>query len=59
MKQLNKIRICLGLNVFLLMFIISCIIIFASDSKYFKFGPNDDFILISVPINNLSRYIFL
>ena len=59
MKQLNKIRICLGLNVFLLIFIISCIIIFASDSRYFKFGPNDDFILISVPINSLSRYIFL
>ena len=59
MNQLNKIRICLGLNIFLLTFISSCITIFASDSKYFRFGPNKDFILISVTIDTSSRYIFL
>jgi hypothetical protein len=59
MKQLNKIRICLALNVFLLLFISSCITFFASDSKYFRFGPNEDFILISVKINSSSRYAFL
>ena len=59
MKQLNKIRICLFLNVFLLMFISSCITMFASDSKYFRFGPNEDFVLISVKINTLYRYFFL
>ena len=59
MNQLNKIRICLTLNVLLLTFISSCIIIFASDSNYFRFGPNTDFILISVPINTPSRYSFL
>ena len=59
MKQLNKIRICLCLNVFLLCFISSCITIFASDSKYFRMGPSDDFLLISVKINTTSRYAFL
>ena len=59
MKQLNKIRICLVLNIFLSIFIISCIIIFASDSKYFRFGPNPDFVLISVSINSVQRYVFL
>ena len=59
MKQLNKIRICLALNVFLLLFIATCMITFASDSKYFRFGPSEDFILISVKINTNSRYLFL
>ena len=59
MKQLNKIRICLALNVFLLIFISTCMITFASDSKYFRFGPNEDFILISVKIDTYSRYAFL
>ena len=28
------------------------------ESKYFRYGWHDDFILISVPINNRERYIF-
>ena len=59
MTPLKKIRICLGLNVLLLLFISSCIIIFASDSKYFRYGPSNNFLLISVKINTLTRYIFL
>lgn len=59
MKSLNKIRICLFLNIFLLFFIGTCITTFASDSKYFQFGPNEDFVLISVKINSWHRYIFL
>ena len=59
MTPLEKIRICLCLNVLLLIFISSCIIIFASDSKYFRFGPSNNFILISVKINTTFRYIFL
>ena len=59
MKPLRKIQICLGLNIFLLLFISSCITIFASDSKYFRFGPHEDFLLISVKINTQARYIFL
>ena len=59
MLPLRKIQICLGLNIFLLFFISSCIIFFASDSKYFRFGPHEDFLLISVKINSRLRYFFL
>lgn len=59
MKQLAKIRICLCLNVFLLFFISFFITFFASNSKYFRYGPSDDFIFISVPINSYSKYSLL
>ena len=59
MKTLKKIQICLGLNIFLLLLISSCISIFASDSKYFRFGPSEDFILISVKIDNYQKYYLL
>ena len=59
MKQLNKIRICLFLNVFLLGFISFFITYFAGNSKYFRFGPNEDFIFISVPIDSYERYSLL
>ena len=59
MKQLNKIRICLGLNAFLLIFVSSFITIFAEKSSYFRFGPSEDFIFISVPIDNYNKYTLL
>ena len=59
MKQLIKIRCCLILNIVLLFFISFFIIYFAGNSKYFRFGPNNDFIFISVPINNYNKYILL
>jgi hypothetical protein len=59
MKQLNKIRICLFLNIFLLGFISFFITFFAGNSKYFRFGPNEDFIFISVPIDTYERYSLL
>ena len=36
-----------------------CIFTFSADSKYFRFGPNKDFLLISVKINTYFRYYFL
>ena len=59
MKQLNKIRICLFLNVFLLGFISFFITFFAGNSKYFRFGPNSDFVFISVTIDTYDRYFLL
>ena len=59
MKQLNKIRICLILNVFLLIFVSSFISIFAEKSIYFRFGPSDDFIFIGVSIDNYNKYTLL
>ena len=32
---------------------------FASDSKYFRYGPHDDLILVSVKINTYSKYYLL
>ena len=59
MKQLNKIRICLFLNTLLVGFISYYITNFAENSKYFRFGPNEDFIFISVPIDTNEKYISL
>lgn len=59
MNSLNKVRVCLILNVFLLTFIIFIITTFASDNPYFRFGPSENFVLISVPINTIGKYIML
>jgi hypothetical protein len=59
MKQLNKIKICLIFNLFLLIFVSSFITIFAEKSIYFRFGPSDDFIFIGVSINNYNKYFLL
>ena len=59
MKQLLKIQICLVLNTCLLFFIIFFITNFAGDSKYFRLGPSNDFIFISVKINTYNKYVLL
>jgi len=59
MNQLNKVRLCLFLNTCLVLFIGFYITNFASDSKYFRFGPSDDFIFISVQINTTQKYCSL
>jgi hypothetical protein len=59
MNQLNKVRLCLFLNTCLVVFIGFYITNFASDSKYFRFGPNEDFIFISVQINTMPKYCSL
>ena len=59
MKQLNKIRLCLTLNTLLVIFIGFYITNFATNSKYFRIGPNEDFIFISVPIDSNEKYISL
>lgn len=59
MKQLNKIRICLILNVSVVSFISYYITNFAENSKYFRFGPHENFIFISVPIDTNEKYISL
>ena len=59
MNQLNKVRICLFLNSCLVLFIGFYITNFASESKYFRFGPNEDFIFISVQINTIQKYCSL
>ena len=48
MNQLNKVRLCLFLNTCLVLFIGFYITDFTTQSTYFRFGPNEDFIFISV-----------
>lgn len=47
----------LGSFIVLLMVTIPIFILDSGDSNYFRYGWQDDLILISVPINNKSRYI--
>ena len=46
-------------NIILSIFISVCVTTFASESKYFRYGPSEDFVLISVKINTDARYAFL
>ena len=50
MTPINKVVYCLIANTVVLIIIIFFTLICASISKYFRFGPNSDFIIISVPI---------
>jgi hypothetical protein len=59
MNQLNKVRLCLFLNTCLVLFIGFYITNFAAQSTYFRFGPNEDFIFISVQINTTQKYCSL
>lgn len=55
----KKIQIALTANLVLLFFLFFLIFNLGSESKYFRFGPQDDFILISVKINTWTRYALL
>ena len=54
----RKLRLCILGSFMVLMFVVFPIISLDNgESKYFRFGWHDDFILISVPINTKKRYI--
>ena len=54
----QKLRYCIFTNFLLLIFMATPIIILNDNtSKYFRWGWNDDLILISIPINTQSRYL--
>ena len=47
-------------NLLLLSFVISIILLFKDDkSTYLRWGPQDDLIIISVAINNMTKYFML
>ena len=56
MTPIKKVKYCLIGNTILLIIVIFFVTLCASDSKYFRFGPHDNFIVISVHINNYERY---
>ena len=59
MRAVDKVRLCLVLNACLLVAVLSTIVTFSSKTKYFRSGPHDDFVLISVAIDTWERYVLL
>jgi hypothetical protein len=59
MKSKTKLKYSIIASFFVLMMVIIPIFLLDNGtSKYFRYGWHDDFILISVPINNPRRYLF-
>ena len=59
MTPKKKIQLALGANIFLLSLIVLLMFTFATDSPYFRIGPQDDLILVSVNINTYGKYYAL
>ena len=59
MKAKTKLKYCVIGNILLFVVIVTIITHFQQESKYFRFGPSDDFIVISVNINTKKRYLIL
>ena len=61
MKDINrKLKVSVFSNLLLLSFVISIILQFKDDkSTYLRWGPQDDLIIISVAINNMTKYFML
>ena len=51
MKAKTKLKYCVTGNILLLVVIVIIIIHYQHESKYFRFGPSNDLIVISVNIN--------
>ena len=58
MKNVSyKLKVCLLGNFLLLMFVLILVVIFRDDkTKYLRWGPQDDLIIISIAINDYTRY---
>lgn len=59
MTPKKKIQLALGANIFLLSLIVLLMFTFATDAPYFRIGPQDDLILVSVNINTYGKYYAL
>ena len=60
MKDINKkLKICVLSNLLLLAVVITLILIFRDDNSYLRWGPQQDLIIISVAINNMTKYFLL
>ena len=56
----NRLKICIFAQVLLLISVIIPIVKLANkDSTYYRFGPNEDLIIISIKINTWFRYSIL
>ena len=59
MEQKKKLQICLICNFLLLLVVSILMVLFESQSKYCRFGPQDDLIVIAVKIDTNTRYYIL
>jgi hypothetical protein len=59
MKAKTKLTYCVAGNILLLVVIVIIITHFQHESKYFRFGPSNDLIVISVNINTNNKYLTL
>lgn len=59
MKSKSKLIVCLLLNVVLLLGILIPITVYAGDSAYWRFGPQDDLYVISIAITTWKSYLSL
>ena len=56
----KKVWLCLIINFITMLFVLLIVSIFRSEkSTYFKFGPSNDLIVISVEINTWKKWILL
>ena len=56
MHSLDKVRLCLGMNVVLLATLVFTVTTLASDHAYFRAGPHPDFTLVGVVVDTPARY---
>ena len=59
MKAKTKLKYSVTGNILLLVVIVIIITHYQHESKYFRFGPSNDLIVISVNINTNNRYLIL
>jgi len=59
MKAKTKLKYCVTGNTLLLVVIVIITTHYQHESKYFRFGPSNDLIVISVNINTNNRYLIL
>lgn len=57
--QKKTVQLCLFANIVLLTVIGVLMVVFDSNSKYFRLGPHSDFVVVSVRIDTTMRYIIL
>lgn len=57
MNTRKKIRYCLFFNLLILLFTIMLVLLFRDEnSKYFRFGPYEDLVLVSVQIDTWTKW---
>jgi hypothetical protein len=57
LTQKQRLKICIvGQLLLLISIIIPTILLANKDSTYYRFGPNEDLIIISIKINTWNRY---